>query len=67
MNYKCRYARKKKNILKGYFWCTKDKKVRKGYGRTCYCWWYKPYFPISLFVGIKEWFEDLLWGIKYGR
>lgn len=48
---KCRYARKKKNILKGYFWCSRYKKTVKNCGHN---WCYKPKFPKSLFDWIKE-------------
>ena len=54
MTDKCRYAVKKKNILKGYYWCNRWRKVHK----NCNCkkWCYKPKFPKSLFIWIKELF-----------
>ena len=54
MTNKCRYAQKKKNLLKGYCWCSHKRKVIKGNGTNCYCWGFKYRFPKNLFVWIKE-------------
>jgi hypothetical protein len=53
MTDKCRYAKKKKNILKGYLWCSRYKKTVKNCG---YCYGFDYKFPKSLFVWIKELF-----------
>ena len=53
MTDKCLYKQKKKNILKGYFWCSRYKKTVKNCGR---CWGFDYRFPKCLFVWIKELF-----------
>ena len=54
----CKHKRKKKNILKGYFWCDGCKRVRKDKGRcSCWCYHYEPKFPYSLFRWVKELFS----------
>ena len=55
MTDKCRYLKKSKKVLKGYYICTRwrDYKAVKNCGK---CMWYKPRFPKSLFNWIKELF-----------
>lgn len=51
----CRYKRKKKNVLAGYFWCTVKNKVVKDCNSRC--WNYRPKFPNRLFLWLKEVFK----------
>jgi hypothetical protein len=54
---KCEYCSKKKNILPGYFWCDYKRKVYKD--TSCErCYYYQPKFPKSLFIFIKELFNN---------
>ena len=50
----CKYKRKKKNILKGYFWCDKNRKVYKDRG-YCRCFYYQPKGLIGWIKGLLKW------------
>lgn len=46
MTDKCRYKQKRKDVVKGKFWCKRLKKVVKDC--SCRCFWYRPKFLKSL-------------------
>ena len=61
MTDKCRYKKKSRKVLKGYYVCTRNRKHRVvkncSVGSIYNRWCYRPRFPKSLFIWIKGWFK----------